>query len=86
MLDLQAGEGKGPHPEVWPYPALHTGDQGVEVNETAVRLALRRLISYLDYDLHKSIECDEETGDDNYPLYAEGFIRYYNQNKERFGG
>lgn len=32
----------------------------------AVDYALRRLIALLDYDLHKSLEHDEETGEDTY--------------------
>lgn len=44
-----------------------------------VDAALRSLISDLDYDLHKEIECDEETGDDSYPILVEGFINDYNE-------
>lgn len=39
--------------------------------------ALRELISRVDYDTHKYIECDEETEEDNYPGLVEDFIRYY---------
>lgn len=42
----------------------------VIVNQGDVEAALRLVLSELDYDLHKSIESDEETGEDNYPLLA----------------
>lgn len=38
-----------------------------------VERALRYLLADLDYDIHKSIERDEETGDNNYPHLAEWF-------------
>lgn len=44
-----------------------------------VDAALRATINDLDYDLHKSIECDEETGEDSYPILVEGFINDYNE-------
>jgi len=49
------------------------------LDPTKVERALRSLISDIDYDLHKNIECDEETGDDSYPILVEGFINDYNE-------
>jgi hypothetical protein len=37
--------------------------------------ALKQIISDLDYDIHKSLECDEEDGTDRYPALAERFIK-----------
>lgn len=42
-----------------------------------VDAALRALISDLDYDLHKNIECDEETGEDGYPDLVDEFVETY---------
>lgn len=44
-----------------------------------VRAALEFVITGLDYDLHKSIECDEETGEDTYPVFVDNFIDAYNK-------
>lgn len=41
--------------------------------EDAVESALRMLMADLDYDLHKALECDEETGHDWYPGHAAVF-------------
>lgn len=35
---------------------------------------LRAFVSELDYDLHKSWECNEEDGGDDYPLLVQAFI------------
>lgn len=43
----------------------------VIVNVADVEEALRTLLADLDYDLHKSTEEDEETGEDGYPALAE---------------
>ena len=48
-----------------------------DVDASAVESALRHLISDIDYDTHKSIEADEETGEDGYPELTESFIDYY---------
>ena len=45
--------------------------------------ALRLIISDLDYDLHKNLESDEETGTDVYPAIASAFIRHYNKTETR---
>jgi hypothetical protein len=39
--------------------------------------ALRHVIGYLDYDLHKALECDEETGEDAYHEEVVRFIEAY---------
>lgn len=49
-----------------------------------VEKALRELISRVDYDTHKYIECDEETGEDGYPDLVEDFIAYYESAEEDF--
>lgn len=41
--------------------------------------ALRRFLADIDYDLHKSYEADEETGEDTYPELTAKFLRYYDQ-------
>lgn len=47
------------------------------LNRAAVESALRNLLAHLDYDLHKSIERDEETGEDTYPGVVDDFIAVY---------
>ena len=44
-----------------------------------VDAALRAAISGLDYDLHKNVEADEETGQDGYPTLVAAFIRDYQE-------
>lgn len=48
-----------------------------ELNSSAVDYALRRVIALLDYDLHKALEHDEETGEDTYDGPVEQFISSY---------
>lgn len=48
-----------------------------ELNPAAVDAALRQVIAELDYDLHKNIECDEDTGEDRYDEHVRHFIREY---------
>jgi hypothetical protein len=38
----------------------------VTVTVEQVEAALRKYLAILDYDLHKGIECNEETGEDDY--------------------
>lgn len=47
------------------------------LNPDRVESALRDLISYVDYDLHKQLESDEETGEDIYPELVQQFIDSY---------
>lgn len=47
-----------------------------------VDTALRELISRLDYDTHKYLECDEDNGEDLYPELVEEFIDYYEAAEE----
>lgn len=47
-----------------------------------VEASLREFISReVDYDIHKQIENDEETGEDLYPDLAKKFIGIYNSSK-----
>lgn len=39
--------------------------------------ALREVIAFLDYDLHKALECDESTGEDTYDEEVRRFIEAY---------
>lgn len=50
-----------------------------EVDEARVDYALRRVIERLDYDLHKSLECDEEGGEDTYPEWVDVFVEAYKE-------
>lgn len=45
----------------------------------AVDAALRAVIEDLDYDLHKGLEQDEETGADTYDEWVTKFVNEYNQ-------
>jgi hypothetical protein len=47
------------------------------MNRNAVLYALKQVISDLDYDLHKNLEEDEETGNDGYPELLEEFLEAY---------
>lgn len=47
------------------------------IDPKRVDAALRNLIAYLDYDLHKAIECDEMTGEDTYDGRVADFIAVY---------
>ena len=51
------------------------------MNMHLIEETLRSLIAELDYDLHKSLECDEETGEDQYPEWADWFMRAYEENE-----
>lgn len=44
---------------------------------TLVEATLREWVTGLDYDLHKSLECDEETGKDTYPQLTLWFLELY---------
>lgn len=43
----------------------------VTVTMAQVEDALRTYVANLDYDTHKNLECDEESGEDTYPDEAE---------------
>lgn len=47
------------------------------LNPEAVDAALRQVIAHADYDLHKAIERDEETGEDTYAEHVDRFIKEY---------
>ncbi len=44
-----------------------------------VETALRHTIATLDYDLHKSLECDEQTGEDTYDEVTNTFLEYFEE-------
>lgn len=41
--------------------------------------ALRYVIARLDYDLHKGLECSEETGEDTYHEEVASFMKAYEE-------
>lgn len=47
------------------------------IDRAAVDKALRKVIEFADYDLHKGIEHDEETGEDTYGEHVDRFIAEY---------
>lgn len=49
----------------------------VKLDHKKVEAALRSIISDVDYDRHKELERDEETGVDRYPDLAAEFIGLY---------
>lgn len=62
------------------YDQVADGDDMPGVPTLADMLAryekgLRAVIAKEDYDLHKAIACNEETGEDGYPALAEQFAR-----------
>lgn len=44
--------------------------------------ALRNVIEHLDYDQHKYLECDEETGEDIYHEWVDRFIDAYGEDSD----
>jgi hypothetical protein len=50
---------------------------GQPLDPTRVRKALEAVIERQDYDLHKAILSDEETGEDAYPAVVEQFMAAY---------
>lgn len=42
-----------------------------------VEKALRHVIATIDYDLHKSIECDEQDGEDHYDEVVALFLEVF---------
>lgn len=49
----------------------------MSLDRAAVDAALRRVVEFLDYDLHKQLERDEETGEDMYAEHVDRFITEY---------
>ena len=49
----------------------------VKLDHKKVEAALRKIIAQVDYDTHKYIECDEDSGEDRYPDLAAEFIGLY---------
>lgn len=49
------------------------------LDKKLVDKALRKIVIALDYDLHKSLEQDDETGEDTYYEYVEIFINEYSE-------
>jgi len=49
-------------------------DLNDETYSQAVEFALRGFMANMDYDIHKSIECNEDDGSDSYPAHAVKFI------------
>lgn len=50
----------------------------------SVDYALRHIIGELDYDLHKVLEFDEETGADRYPTLTKDFIKLLDEHERLF--
>lgn len=48
-----------------------------ELDREAVDKALRTVMAWVDYDLHKSLERDEETGEDTYAEHVDRFMAAY---------
>ncbi len=48
-----------------------------DLDPQRVDAALRALLADIDYDLHKSWECDESDGKDYYHVLVESFIESY---------
>ena len=80
QLKRELRDGKA---EVYPLDAGTVRDL-VEVLEglppldrKAVDAALRTVMTWVDYDLHKSLERDEETGQDTYGGHVDRFMAAY---------
>ncbi|MFB7461695.1 hypothetical protein [Streptomyces sp. NPDC056188] len=74
--DHDNGEWTWPHgetyarPEPAPRPTSGPDEPRIVVDVNDVEAALRGYLAHLDYDLHKGIERNEETGDDTYHAEA----------------
>ena len=53
------------------------------LDRAAVDAALRQVITWLDYDLHKGLVCDEETGEDTCSEHVDRFISEYGKVVEK---
>lgn len=58
-----------------PACTIHNAAQNLD--KARVDAALRKVIEYLDYDVHKQLVCDEETGEDTYSEHVDRFISEY---------
>lgn len=58
---------------------LPVKEEKPDLNAEQVESALQSVISHLDYDLHKNLLVDEESGENSYPELAEDFINFYNK-------
>jgi len=56
----------------------------VSIDKNTVEATLRKFIAgEIDYDTHKNLESDEETGEDHYPALAAVFVyMYYKAQRE----
>ena len=53
--------------------------RGGDLDPALVDAALRAVIIEEDYDMHKYLECDEDSGVNRYPELVECFISNYNK-------
>lgn len=51
----------------------------VTITQPMLERALREWLARFEYDLHKSTECDEMTGEDSYPEEAALFFAFLQQ-------
>lgn len=51
----------------------------VPLDRDAVDYALRQVVSHIDCDTHKYLECDEESGADVYGEHVDRFVAKYNE-------
>lgn len=51
------------------------------LNTARVDAALREVFAHADYDLHKSIEHDEDSGEDTYAEHVQRFVEKYQEQR-----
>jgi len=52
----------------------------VSIDKNVVEATLRKFIpGEIDYDTHKNLESDEETGEDHYPALAAVFVYMFDK-------
>lgn len=61
---------------------LPVGDEESELDVERVSSALQSIVSDVDYDLHKNLIWDEETGKNHYPELADDFVALYNKQNQ----
>ncbi|MFB6881443.1 hypothetical protein ACFCY8_11490 [Streptomyces noursei] len=54
--------------------ATNLPEPAVTITQPMLEQALRNWLAYFEYDLHKALECNEETGEDTYPEEAQRFF------------
>lgn len=83
-IDIDRSDEDNPFLRVWLEPDDQQEDGNYRtgagrLDAARVERALRKVIAHLDYDLHKGLESDEETGEDTYGEVVARFVAAYEE-------